>query len=330
MLTTVLSPSETHQIKLHIATPLEEWGGKWLRLEVWRSVLGEGGPYEPLFSSVEKPARVPVFGGERDVADGATVDLTGKPLKLKIGGLSYEFNQTGAATLKNIAIQIELALPLKAWVDDTRRLVLETVQVGDTALLEVLPSDAAALLGLPTSAPWNVGAGLGVPLALLPNVSEVVFLDRFGQDSYVYKSRYTDGVTASEWSAPVSGFMSRPAVSSTALAVGWLRIMDSSGQPRAGQRVVAHPVPAPRSPAAGWVEMSTPLEEWTDKTGRVEFSLIRGGAYDVSVPGTGIIRRVKIPVVGEGPFYLLGDTLAQDDGMSIQRLDTIYADRRST
>jgi hypothetical protein len=328
MLTTVLSPS-THQIELHIATPLSEWQGKWTHVEVWRSVLGEGGPYEPLFSHTELPARVPVYGGDRTTLDGDTVDLTGKTLSLKIGQTPWEFAYPGPypMTVKALAVQLELALPVRAWVDSDRRLVLETIQVGGTALLEVLPSEAATLLGLPTSSPSNISAGKRRPYALDPMEQELVVADPFGDDSYFYQSRYTDGALVSSWSVPVSGLTSRREVPASNLAVGYVRLFQA-GVPTAGRRVVVHPVRTP-APEADWAEIQLPLEGLTDGDGRVEFQLMRGRTYDVSISGTGSIRRVRIPMTGSGPYYLLGPELAVDDGMSIHKLDIGYADRRN-
>lgn len=327
MLTTVLSPN-TQLVEIHIATPASEWRGKWTHLEVYRSVLGESGPWEAFFSQdADTPARLPASAGNRSNVDGRFVDLSGNPLSIRIGGTTWVFEHAGPYPMssRDVAVQVELAVPVNAWVDAEGQFVLETKQLGSGALLEVLPSDAAYELGLPTDPPGSTGVGKSRPVALQPMDHEVVVVDPFGQDDYAYRCRYAAGAAKSEWSAIIIPATSRSAVPVELRAQGYIRMM-SKGTPLANQRVVVRPIPNYNTE---WVEVPEDQEQLTDKNGRAEFSLVRGTQYDLVVVGTGIIRRVRVPMTGEGPFYLLGPEVTQDDGMSIQKLDIEYADRRN-
>lgn len=329
---TILSLSDTHTVNLEIDTPLAEWQGSYTHLEVWRSVLGEGGPYEPLFSPSASAARVPAYGGERVAnVDGHLVTLDDLPLLLRLRDttLSYTYPSATPVTLKDFAVALHAAIPqVDAWVDDTYRLVLQTVDTGALQTLEVLPSEAALVLGLPSAPPASLGVGLNPPIRLMSGQVRVSFRDLRGSNSYFYKVRYSGRDLHSDYSPPISGLGRSEGPEPADLAVGWVRLTQG-GVPSKGTRVaIFYPPSFVRS--GSWVNVSVEEAKVTDVNGYAEFTVLRDTPLDVAIAGTGIVRRVKLPRdTQKVSFDLLDPALAVDDGMSLQRLNYGYADRRS-
>ena len=332
MPTPFLSSPSTSLVTIEVLTPPEEWSGTYTHLEVWRSVLGEGGPYLPLFSSPPSPARVPNDGGNASAVVGASVSLSGKPLHLVVGGLntiSYTHPGPFPVTLAAFAAALTAAVPsVQAWVDSSGKLVLATSVSGEAAMLEVLKTEAAALLGLPVDQPASVGCGRGYPIQLVPGTVRVKAQDPTGRSSYFYKTRYTRGSVVGAFSQPISGAQRAVGISASNLATGYVKLIHG-GAPVANQRVQVG-YPGPVSLVEGYLPVGPEVTAVTDKDGYAEFTLLRGVPIDVSVLGTSIIRRVVIPSGSVYASYNLFDPqLATEDGFGLQRVEALYANRRT-
>ena len=332
MPTSLLSSPSSNLVTIEVLTPPDEWDGVFTHLEVWRSVLGEGGPYLPLFSSPPSPARVPADGGDSSGALGASVSLSGKPLQLVVGGLntiSYTHPGPFPITLAAFAAALTAAVPsVRAWVDISGKLVLSTATSGEAALLEVLETEAASILGLPSTRPASLSGGKGYPVQLVPGTVRVKVHDPTGTSNYFYKTRYSRGNVAGAFSTPVSASQLAAGLSPTQLATGYVKLIQGA-KPMANQRVeVSYPSPA--SLVEGYLVVGDGATGVTDKNGYVEFTLLRGVPIDVSVLGTSIVRRVVIPTGSVYSSYNLFDPqLASEDGFGLQRVETLYADRRT-
>lgn len=333
MPTPLLSLPSAHLVNIEVLTPPEEWEGTYTHLEVWRSVLGEGGPYLPLFSSPPSAARVPPSGGDASAAVGASVSLAGKPLQLLLGGgtstVSYTHPGPFPVTLAAYAAALSAAVPsVVAWVDEQKRLVLSTPSTGESAILEVLLTEAATLLGLPTDRPNNLGCGKGYPALLTPGTVRVRVQDPIGRSSYYYKTRYSRGSVVGEFTAPICGSQRSIGLSASNLAVGYVKLI-SGGTPVPNQRVQIN-YPGPPNIVEGYLSVEQVTTGITDSNGYAEFTLLRGVPIDVSILGSNLIRRVVIPVGSVySSFNLFDPQLAAEDGFGIQRIDTLYADRRT-
>lgn len=329
---TILSLSDAHTVNLEMRVRPLPFGQRRIDLEVWRSVLGEGGPYEPLFSPVASPARVPSYGGDRLAnVEGHLVTLDDQALLLRLRDttLSYTYPSSTPVTLADFANALHAAIPqVDAWVDDTYRLVLQTTDTGALQTLEILPSEAALILGLPTAAPASLGVGFNPPIRLMSGQVRVSFRDLRGSNTYFYKVRYAGRDLHSDFSAPISGLGRLEGPDPADLALGWVRLTQG-GVPSKNTRVaIFYPPSFVRS--GSWVNVSVEEAKLTDTNGYAEFTILRDTPVDVAIAGTGIVRRVKLPRDTQRvSFDLLDPALAADDGMSLQQLNYGYADRRS-
>ncbi len=337
MPTTVRSFQDTHAVALDIRMPLSEWQGVYTHLEVWRSKLGEGGPFHPLFGDTWDEARVPSEGDDYDPnVAGALVNLTGKELLVRMDDeftFSYLYTGPSPISLSSYAnlLNTEQAY-FMAFVDGTGRFVLRHETVGDDASLEVLPSDAAAIVGLPTALPASRAHGISPRIELMAGVVQVTFRDRDGADDYVYKTRYYNRFNqmVSEFSAPVTGGNRSAGLPREDMAVGFLKLVSGTGEPVQYARVRLAQVNQTTTRGEYFVGGDLQFQDKvTDVNGYVEFDMLRGEPYDVVLSGTDMIRRVTLPRhSSEGRFNLNSELISEKAAFSVQKITTIYADRR--
>ena len=142
-------------ITLELRAVESDWRGTFDRLEVWRSRSGPDGLYEELTAPDWRTARLPKSGGDLpDVQPyGKAVIISGKTLLLtldEIRTISLPITGTDPLTFRAVAAQLINPL-IPSYVDMDGRLVVQSAEPGNKAILRVVPTDAATLLDLPTS-----------------------------------------------------------------------------------------------------------------------------------------------------------------------------------
>lgn len=335
MSTTVLSVVDTQAIYLMFFVSESDWQNKFTHLEVWRSVSGEGGPYELMTTDGYSPARLPAGGGDASAMSGGYVNIVGKTLTLLINetiSLSYTFTGTDPLTRAACATQLRAALTLyvSAHVDSLGAFVIDTKQGGATASVRVLSSDAAAILGLPTVDPDNLAFGLDARIPFQPGIANYTFRDPFGKTSYFYKTRMFNTSTqeASEYSNPVSGAV-RTAVDPAQVVIGYVKLMGLDGRSMKDREVLLYNSYT-SSQLGDYTIVNEGQRKLTDSDGYVEYPLIRGTTVDVVIVGTALSRRVTAPTdAAVTKFNLLDPAYGNDDAFAVQRVDFNYAERRS-
>lgn len=327
----VLSQEEEHVVRLDIRVEDSEWQGKYDRLEVYRSVLGDAGPYEELTAPRWLRARLPA-GSTEDAGEssGPLAPVGGKDLTLLIGGAhEVEVTFSGTITHATAALEIEaVGKPLVyAYVDKNSRLAMQTQAIGGVASIEVLGGEAAPLLGL---AAGDIGYGADPRPALIAGKKSYRVTDYYAQSTYYYKTAFSNSLTGarSEMSAAFSA-KSYVGIDPDNIVRGYVRLVKRDGKPHTKQQVAIY------SPVLGQqVDGATVTGDQeiflTDKNGYVEVNLIRGTTIDVGIGGTNLMRKVTVPSDSSIELFdLLSPEYGSDDAFTVKKLDVPYAERRN-
>lgn len=291
-------------ITLEIIVRSEEFAGAYDQMEVWRST--DGSVYEELTAENWSPARLPANAGLLpDVpVTGPSIFITGKTLQLEVNGqqsaqLGFSFVGNDPRTLADVALQLTLhgAPYIRAYVSTEQRLVIETVYKSSNILLHVIPNDAASILALPLELPDSLARGKDARIALIQNVNTYRYTDTFGVPGALYKTRFRNSFSnvTSEFGQPFTS-ESTIGVSSSALVVGYVALVDNEGKFLVGREVsVRSPFNGTLVGSAGKLVVGNDVMRRTDVAGRVEFTLVRGQRYTLSIAGTTLVKDVTAP-----------------------------------
>jgi len=330
----VLSIADAHMLRLAIRVPEGDWVG-FDRLEVWRSVLGEGGPYAELSAPSWQPATLPVNAGFRGALAGARVHLLGKSLKMRVNGqflVTIVFTGSDPLTFATAAAQVTAGSQghVTAYVDNLGTFVVQSQPLGGLASLEILGGDAAPLLNLPLLAPDNLAFGHDPRIPHTLGMVQYSFQDYYSEDAYFYKTRFSNSLTgARSGFSQAFGAERRVGVTPERLVLGFVKLARSDGRPAERQEVTVFNNFLARS-LEGFTIVGAPEVFLTDGNGYVEFPLIRGIQVDIGVGGTSLVRRVNVPL---DPTVLSFDVFdpqyGSNDNFSVQRAELPYADRKT-
>jgi hypothetical protein len=324
-------------VQLDIAIERSMWEGQFDALEIWRSRLSEGGPYEPLMGDSWSPARIPAVEGDppSPAQNGPSVPIVGKTLELRLDeseDIVVTFTGVDPLTFAQAATQIQSAASskLRAFVLNGH-LIVETLEAGSGAVLRVVGGEAAPLLNLPTAEPESLAFGLEARLALSVETTTYSFTDKHSDSSYFYKARFYNSVdkTYSAFGTPFTG-RSIAGVAAAKMVRGFVDFVDPNGKARANQEVLVHT----RSDGAiidGKVLVPTaPTRLLSDTNGHVELMLVRGTKITVAIAGTDIVRDIDVPTdAAVSSFNLLDPTKGTNDAFKVQVPVFEYAARRS-
>ena len=327
MSVSVLTVSNTSFLKFEVRVEDSDWSPLYDRLEIWRSVLGEGGPYEELSASAWKPA---TFSS----VPGANLNVSGKVLSFLVNEktpVNITFTGTDPLTPSQVASQIvaQGLGYLNASVT-SGNLLIWTIQDGGLASLRIVSSDAAPLLSLPTTEPDSLKFGQDPRVVLVPGVKTYAFNDYWSEPSYFYKTRFSNSLTGarSSFSDPVSATR-KLGIDPALVVTGFVQLLNSDGRPAALQEVVIYNVFNATRIAGGMV-VGSPQKLLTNSDGYVEFQVLRGLVFDVGIGGTSFIRKVTAPT---DPLILKFDVFdpdyGEDDNLTVQRANLPYADRKN-
>lgn len=299
------------------------------RMEVWRSLDGQGGPFVEVTAASASGARVPDVEASVPVtySSGPSLPLVGLTLTLRVGEVIFTttFEGIDSLLLSEAAAQIVSASEqsLRAFVVDNQ-LILETLSIGTTAVLEVVGGTATTLLRLST----GVAYGKEWRIPLLADQEQYTLLDAASEEGAYYRTRFRNTVTGAvgEFSAP---FLA-PSTPLVETVVGYVSLVDLSGAALVNRAVLISPKSGVMggSPSLG---IGGPAQRvLTDSTGYAQIRLIRGQSVLVAISGTDIVRDVTAPLdVAIETFNLLDPSYGADDNFTVQRPTLVYANRRS-
>ena len=326
-------------VQLRILTASGDWEGAFDQIEVWRSKTLPQGPYEELTGTHWIPARVPAIADDPpDVAPAASpsVYISGLGLNFQIDGdQDYVVNFSGVdpITLADAVSQVVAVGSGKfsAYLTEDAEFVLTGVRPGTGATLEVTGGDAAPLLSLAIDSPENYGRGKDARLTLVKGKEEYELSDLLGSKLYYYKTRFRNSSTnvVSEFSTPFSVGQAL-GISPPNIVSGYLDLVKSDGRPLASQLVQVY-APTQTTLVEGKLVTGARQAQCTDVNGHVEFTLVRGVQYTISITGTDIVRDIVAPLDTEVKlFNLLSDTIGiSNDAFKVQVPNVVFAERRS-
>jgi len=327
---TTLAQESGGFLELHIQVEDADWFGRYDRLEVWRSVLGEAGPYEELSAASFERAYLPADAGQPSGIAGRYLNVDGKFLTLRVNKnyvSTVVFTGPDPRTMQEIAYQIrEQAAHVGSYVDAGGGLVIYGAAYGGISSIEVLAGDAVPILGLEVG---SIAYGKDPRLPLQPGV-QYFFTDYRTEKSYFYKTRFSNRLTnvKSPFSEPFSATQ-KLGVSPSSVVIGFVKLALPDGRAASSQEVTIYNTFLPQI-VEGFTVVGGPKRLVTDDNGYVEFPLVRGIPIDIGVGGTSFVRRVQVP---SDPNVLKFDVFdpayGKDDNFSVQRADLPYADRKT-
>lgn len=307
-------------------------------IEVWRSRETEGGPYEELTGSTWRGARLPRSGLDQPAVaqTGPNVNVTGLVLELLINEkdlLAVEFTGVNPLTLSQVATQITTQSlgRLRAWVDTNAQLVIETTEPGTGATLRVISSDTASFLGLTLAAADALAFGQEARILLVAGTGSYSFSDKGGSSAYFYRTRLRNrsNNTVSEFGQTYNTEQV-VGINPVNVVTGYLDLVDSAGRNLVGIEVSLRS-PFIGSVIEGKLVAGSDLMQRTDAQGHVEFTLMRGQTYTLSIAGTNIAKEIVAPTdTAITSFLLVDDAFATQDDYFRARVPQIPTmERRS-
>lgn len=321
---------EVVQLKIFVAD--EDFAGVFDQLEVWRSKTGSGGPYTEVTAEGWEPARLPVGAlPETDPEVGRYVALNGTQLLIRVSeqqDIPVSFSGVDPISYGDAAAQVTAqgAGRVRAYVAADGTFVLETITPGSGASLQVEESDAAALLGLVDYEPTY---GKEPRLGLKRGTGEYLFTDLRGSVGFFYKIRLRSQAQATT-SSFSQAFSARQTVGVASLARGYVQLVTLDGKPLSNHEVVVYNKFSSVL-VDGRLVASQSKSVLTDDQGMAQFFLVRGSEVTVSIPGTDIVRDVRVPTdLSISSFHLLGAEYGSEvDVFKVQVPNLVYAERRS-
>ncbi len=298
-------------------------------LEVRRSRETAGGPYEPLTAAGAQSAYLPgPIAPPATPQAGPLANVSGKQLLLLVGTEALVVTASGSNPLSygQVATQIGTQTLGKVLAYVTGPfLVIASQMVGGSARLEVTGGDLASLIGPVIGAP---AFGREPYMPLVAGQVDYNFIDHQGDPSFWYKWRLRNTLLdeVSSFSAPFQP--SRPRITDT--IVGFVDLTDMDGSALEGREVRLYSrfngQLSNRRVVAGYSKNAL-----TDKTGHVEFTLIRGLPITAAVAGTSLARDLIVPTDPTiTRFNLLDPALGTNDVFKVQVPSIPFATRRSS
>jgi len=281
----------------------------------------EGALPVPITDVIPSPARsgrdvLPFFG----TPAYKPLALSGKTLEITIEKRAKSLTFTGPDPLPipSVRSQIEEAFPELVTFLSEGQVRIATRATGLSAQFQVTESDAAGTMGLPT----DLRLGVSENLLLREGVTDYSILDPLGEESTLYVWRLVDvqGNTG-PLSYETAG---RPPLLSQSL--GFFTLVQPDGSPVAGREVVL--LPEHEGVRALPAVLPGYLSEKTDESGRVSFRLVQSHIYTMTIPGSSISHRFKVPVRAE---FQIGDPeyALEDDAFLVRKPSFTPAVRRS-
>jgi hypothetical protein len=256
--------------------------------------------------------------------------INGKTLTFKVGGtstVSVTFANPDPVTTAQAATAINAATPLVVASDDGGYLRLTTVTTGSISSVEITGGSAAPFLG------FSVGdgaVGQDQDTILVAGTHEYFYTDQNSDRDFWYRVEFFNTVSGQTTGLgvpfPANQVQRLP---SSKTIVGYVRLSDLSGYPIEGRRITFANVFLPNTVIdqnTRWGIFRHYAQMETDRNGYAEIRLIRGAQLDISIDGTGFVRRILVPSTGD-VVDLLDPALVVQDEFGIQEPQIDFAIR---
>lgn len=295
--------------------------GTFDQLVWYRSRTGQDGLYEAATAGALAAAMV-------TGRDPEPFQLNGRTLSFKVNGVvTVDVTFSGAdpydlaAVIADIAG--ETALVVASDVDGTLRLT--TVATGSSASIEILSSDASPYLGFDVG---QAAVGLDANTVLAGGTYQYFYTDQNSDPEFFYRVQFfnSDTLEVSELSVPITGDQAQ-VVPYSNTAVAYIQLSDAMGRALPRRKITIATSFQPNTVAGYGIFRQTHTIE-TDRTGYAEIRLLKGAKVDISIDGTGFVRRITVPDDLD-VFDMLSPDLAVDDEFGIQDPNIDFAIRTS-
>lgn len=292
------------------------------RLRWFRSKDGPYGTFEGRTAATAGPAVLATPKVEPH-------ELNGKTLSFMVGGVSQVdvvFADADPVTTAQAVIEINGATGLvvaTAGVDG--EIIITSATTGGDASIEILDGDANLALGF---AAGDGAIGTDPDTVLVGGTHQYYFTDDHSDRDYWYKVHFLNTGTAatSVYSVPFPANQVDKVPTSQTI-VCYIRLADLTGCPIEGRKITLFNMFSPNV-AGGFGIFRHAATVSTDRNGYAEIRLVRGLEVDMSIGGTGFVRRLTIPSTGDA-VDLLDPALVTRDEFGIQEMDVDFAVRTS-
>lgn len=290
------------------------------RLRWYRSRTGQNGVYTPATGAALAPATL--LG-----ASATPHQLNGRTLSFRVNGTRVDvtFTDPDPVTTTQAVTAINGATALLVASSSDGRLLLTTVATGSAASIEILESDAAPFLGFDAG---DGAVGLDLDTTLVGGTHEYFYNDQNSDESFWYRVEFLNTTTSATTGLGVpfpANSAERVPVSQS--IVCYLRLADMQGNALAGRRITFSNS-FQNNTVSGFGIFRHHVQMTTDRNGYAEIRLLRGLTVDMSIDGTGFVRRITIPSTGDG-VDLLDPALVTADEFGIRQADIDFAIRLS-
>lgn len=289
-------------------------------IRVWRSTVGEGGPYELI--TADAAAAASLTGSQ-----AAPFDINGETLLLEVDGgeeqtVTFVTANPVSADLAVGEINSQTSDITASEESGAVKLTSDTTGTGSE--VEITGGTALTDLGFSVN-DYDNGEDAHITLVALQEDYE--YDDLSGDSSYWYKTQYykTSDGSFSTLSDAIQGNVST-IVPAGDLVTASIDIADVSGSPLEDMLISFYYVYEPPISSSGIAILKRHVQAQTDAVGHAEISLVKGMVVDVTFVGTGMIRRITVP---DADFDLLDAVSAADDNFQIQVPTIPAAIRRS-
>jgi hypothetical protein len=294
------------------------------RLRWHRSRTGQYGIYEPATAALPTPA---VLVGTA----ASPFQLNGKTLSFRVNGITQVdvvFTNPDPVTIAQVVTAVGLATPLVTAADDgSGKLKLTTVITGTGGSIEILESDAAPFLGFVTG---DGAVGQDQDTILVAGTHEYFYTDQNSDREFWYRAEFRHSTTLKTTGLGVPFPANKvQQVSKSLTIVGYVRLSDMSGFPIGCRRITFSNPFLPNTvidQTTRWGVFRHYAQIETDRNGYAEIRLLRGMTVDVSIDGTGFVRRIQIPTTGD-VVDILDPVLVVRDEFGIQQPQIDFAIR---
>lgn len=289
----------------------------------WFRGRTETGAFEQITTTTPGPAVMRLSGA-------SLYQVVGLPFRFTVGISEVEviFTGVGALTPAQVVTQIEAATGLVEAEVDGDDVVVTSATLSTVASLLVGDGEANAFFGVSEGDGF---LGLDADSVLVPDVHEYFLTDSNSDTEFWYRVQFWHSTTL-ERSPRTIAFPANQAqrVPYVDTIVAFVKLASLTGEPICGREVVLYNTAMPNLAGSDprWGVFRQYEKLTTDKNGYAEIRILRGITVEMSVVGTGFVRRIGIPLEGS-QVNLLDPELVLEDEFGIQEPSIDFALRLS-
>lgn len=306
-------------LKIYVAD-LDDILEQYDRIEIWRSTTGISGTYSPITAD---PATSAIVAG----TEVGPFTLDGLTLAIKVDGGDEQlmtFDVTDPVDILDVILAVDGGIEGVEVGELDGRLTISSAITGTAS--ELYTENSTALTELGITLHWHA-TGRSTRIIMGEGQEEYEFNDCTGDPAYFYKTRYYNSETysVSGYGDPIQGGLGT-IVPPSNLVKASITVAGIDGKPVEGKSIIFYNVYVPPLRVSSIAILGREASVETDPAGYAEIYLVKGATVDVTISGTGLIRRIVVP---DADFDILTAIAAADDELQIQIPDIPAAVRMS-